>query len=231
MPTDIHKLEKNLREIEKILRYLAKISNDCYDQRRDLLKGSMNKKAFDTYTFLSYVFRPVRSDQLNKLIANEPQGHLKLVVNNFYLPPFYKHNKEFIPVLSLEADFTLTEQSPKLDLRVALITLDNNNGPKLLIFGYRYELPHINEEESEHNYCHQQFTRRPLRIKEQDEGLCKMVDEWAPEHIPCTIIPAKNPVEQFVCMLIGLYGSRARELVIKMEIAGENRKPLEYFAS
>jgi hypothetical protein len=220
-------LERNLREIEKILRFLVKLSNDCYDQKKDVLRGSINGKAYDTYCFLSTILRPVRGEQLNYLISHEPDGRLRLEVKNFYLPPFYKHNKEFIPVLNIEANFMPTMPSPKLDLRVALVTIDYALS-RLYILGYRYELPHVNNEESEHNYCHQQFTRKPLYIKEEHEDLCEMVDTWVPEHLPCTIIPAKTPVEHFICMLIGLYGSKARDLVIKMDIGGEYEKPLEY---
>ena len=229
MPVEKPVLSADLRAIERILRFLVKLSNNCYDDRKDVIKDSMNKRAYDAYNFLSKIIRPTRFDELNHLIENEPNEKLQLEVNNFYLPPFYKHNKEFVPVLRLKANFSKSVRMPKLDLRIALVTIDYAKS-KLCIFGYRYEMPHTEPEQSEHNYCHQQFTRKPLDIPEENEGTCEMVAEWVPEQIPCTMIPAKTPVEHLVCMLIGLYGSRARDLVIKMNIGAEHKKPLEYLA-
>lgn len=222
-------LADNLRAIERVLRFLTKLSNSCYDERKDVFKGSINGRAYDAYTFLSTIIRPTRYDQLNYLIENEPDGKLRLEVNNFYLPPFYKHDKEFVPVLKLEANFTESVPMPKLDLRLALVTIDYAKS-RLCIFGYRYEMPSAEPKQSEHSYCHQQFTRKPLDIPEKNEGLCDMAADWVPQQIPCTMIPAKTPVEHLICMLIGLYGSRARDLVIKMDVGAEHKKPFKYLA-
>lgn len=226
MPSEKSACGKDLRTIERVLKFLIKLSSDCWHDGKDLLKEPLDTKANDTFQFLSRVIRPIVSGELNSLIENEPCGKLCLEVNNFYLPPFYEHNKEFVPVLHLDADFAESASSPKLDLRIALVTLNYKNST-LCIFGYRYEMPHA---DSVHNYCHQQFTRKPLLMKDEDEKLCEIVPGWAPEHIPCTITPAKTPVEHLICMLIGLYGSKARDLVIKMDISAEYKRPLGYLA-
>jgi hypothetical protein len=217
---------KDLREIEKILRFLVKRSHDCWHDGKDLLRNPLDLKARDTYDYLCKLRPPTRLEQLNYLIKSESSGRLKLDVNNLYMPPFYEHDKQFVPVLHLVADFSKSIPSPKLDLRVALLTLNYGNG-KICVFGSRFEMPH---KDSTHNYCHQQFTRKPLLMGSDEELCCEMVAQWVPEHVPCTITPAKTPVEHLVCMLVGLYGLKGRDLIVEMDISSDYKRPLSYFS-
>jgi hypothetical protein len=225
-PSEESSKAKDLRTIESILRFLAKRSFDCWSSGRDLLRNPLDAKARDTFNYLCKLRPPTRLEQLNHLIKNEPSGGLRLEVDNLYLPPFYDHDKQFVPILNLAADFSKPAVWPKLNLRIALMTINYEKG-MIFVFGSRFEMPH---EGSDHNYCHQQFTRKPLLQGSAEESCCEMTGEWLPEHLPCTLMPAKTPVEHMLCMLVSLYGLKARDLIIEMDIGGDYKKPLYYFS-
>jgi len=219
MPKKTGEYDEDLRAIERILKFLIKSSKKCWWLDKSQFKVKWNEKAKDNFDYMVTRIPPTKPEELDDLIQHEPHDKRKLEVKNLYLPPLPAFDKEFVPILQLEADFSQSAKA-KLDLRVALVTL--NDQMKLCIFGYRFEMPHRN---TDHDFYHGQFTRVPITIKNM-ESLCEMVAEWTPQHIPCVITPARRPTDHLICMLIGLYGKQAQDLVT--DVGAEHKKVLQY---
>jgi len=216
-----------MKELFRILRFLTRQSANCYRNNQNVLGGELDKKAEETYKFLIKTRYPLPINELDDEKIDHKSHSFER--NNIYLPPFYRWDKEFIPIMNFKINYSRGSK-PDLCMKIALITV-NGEGGKLRVFGYRYESPSEPDDggESEHNYFHQQFTREPFAPDEKQKDLCETTAEWAPEHIPCTITPARTAVQHLICMIIGLYGAHAKEIITKMSpISGESMKPLQY---
>jgi hypothetical protein len=69
----------------------------------------------------------------------------------------------------MAADFSKPADWPKFNLCIALMTINNKKGT-FFIFGSRFEMPH---KDSDHNYCHHQFTRNLCSKKAPKKAVAK----------------------------------------------------------
>ncbi len=158
------------------------------------MKQHYPKRVSDTYhSITGQVCYPLKDTELDALLK---AGNQHIAINNLFLPPL-ELDTDFIPIMSLDCDFSVTPSVMRL--YVGMFSLSQKRNPK--VFGFRFETGHSN---SNHNYCHGQFTRTFMRNSEK----FAIFPRWIPEEVPCILVPANDPISLFCVMLVSFYGKR-----------------------
>jgi len=212
MPRDAH---KDFMIMCDLLRRLVQLSGKCWRNEMNIDQSKLTQETKDNYHALIKALYPVKAEDLEKLIKENSTSNC-LSIDKFYLPPL-DADKEFIPVLSLECDFGNTP--PTVGLRIGMFRYCGNGTFRVFVF--RFETGITN---SNHDYCHGQFTSKPFR---------NVPSGWphhTPETYPCVITPAKCPVSLIFCMLISFYGKRiaSSSIFSDLNIDIGYKEPLRY---
>lgn len=226
MPQNGGSGSKEIDVLRQILQFMMKKSEGCWRKGINISGEKLCSETNENYRSLINWMFPSRWRNLDSLIKETCKNKGKLAirdVGHIYFPPFYGDDREFVPVLTFEADFS--GELPKLNIRVAMLAYNKEEG-KLRIFGCRFETPHA---DSNHEFYHAQYTRDPLDIANKGSSF-EMVAEWSPEHIPCILAPAKGPASLFVWLIADLYGKKSLPLISSMNFDKVYKEPLNYLA-
>ncbi len=208
-------LKKDFEIMCQVLERLNELSEKLWRNDKDLKDDELISSTRDNHEYLTYFIPPYSEESFKKLIKeNLASLHLDFE-ENFYLPPL-DANKDFIPLLALCSNFN--NDTPQLQLRIGMYRYIDNNDTRFQCFGIRFE----KHEESNHNYYHAQFTKKPHHQKHE-------YFEWLPEHIPCILVPANNAVELIFSMLISLYGTRIyNKFINPLNIDGKYKRVIRF---
>lgn len=185
---------KDLSFFIQILQRIHRLQERYWREEHDLSDNSLPKRVTDIYHVMTVsVGYPLKEAELNEFLK---AGNGHIAISNLFLPPLELDN-EFIPIMNVDCNFD--SKPPEIRLCVGMFGLSRNKQPK--VFGFRFETGHVN---SNHNYCHGQFTRKFLRNSEK----FAIFPTWIPEEIPCILVPANDPVSLLCVLLISFYGKR-----------------------
>jgi len=220
---------KEIDVLRQILQFMMKKSKYCWRNRIDISGEKLRSETREDYRSLIKRMFPSKWGNLDPLIKKACKSKAKLAasdVGHVYFPPFYGDDREFVPVITFEADFS--GELPQFLFRIAMLAYNRDNS-KLRVFGCRFETPHAN---SNHDYCHAQFTRDPLDISASGNSeSVEMMVEWAPEHIPCILAPARGPASLLVWLIVDLYGKKSAPLFSTMKFDKAYKEPLRYLST
>jgi len=220
---------KEIDIFKQILQFMMKKSEYCWSRRIDISGEKLRSETYDNYRILIKRMSPSKWGNLDPLISKTCKSKVKLVatdVGHVYFPPFYGDDREFVPILTFEADFS--GELPQFLFRIAMLAYNRDNW-KLRVFGCRFETPHAN---SSHDYCHAQFTRDPLGMSASGKSeLIEMMADWSPENIPCILGPARGPASLLVWLIVDLYGKKSAPLFSIMNFDKVYKEPLRYLST
>ncbi|MCJ7634606.1 hypothetical protein MUP77_19720 [Candidatus Bathyarchaeota archaeon] len=187
---------KDVQMMWNVLKQTVNLSSRNWRNRVDFEGNEISKEAFDLHQFLIKRMPTLEPQQIDairntlpkKFGSDDPESYI-------FLPPL-ESCELLVPVLSLNYNLNCSKDEPAgISFRVGLLNLDLKG--QLRLFGLRIEngLP-----ESNHDYCHFQFTREPFRGK-----ITQFISDY-PENWPCMVIPANEPVSLIFCTLVCFYG-------------------------
>ena len=220
MPVANHK-EKDFKIFLQILQRINKIQKASWRNGVNLCKENVGEVTNRNYqTIISGLFSPIEDQELDKVIGDSLRNSMQISIGNLFLPPLAQ-NKDFIPVLSLNCDFS----SSPIYMRLCVGMFSFSDDGELQLLAFRFEL---NQPNSNHDYCHGQFTR--AFSKEKNSPSIRRVEEvtpvfdslpnWMPESTPCMVVPAKCPVSLLFCLLISFYGKSISNFISDLNIDG-----------
>mgnify|MGYP001084519065 CR=1 FL=1 len=210
------KNRKDFKIMCQVLERLNELSIKKWHQQKDLRGSTIGPRTIYNFERLTTRYYPIHETAFKKLVSETSEDLCLYFEKGYYLPPL-DYDREFIPLLAL--DCNLKHEPPILMFRVGLYRYDPRKIDKFQGIGFRFE----KYEESNHNYYHMQLTKKPIKIQEYEYL------EWMPEHIPCVLLPAKDPVSLIFSMLISLYGNRiAEQMITPMNIDGKYKEPLKF---
>lgn len=218
---------KDFETLGQILRKIHILQEKYWGDGRDLRGKPLPKiSGSNRNSLVTSVGRPVMFQDLDYLIKSGVKGNLQLKVGNLLMPPL-DLDKSFVPMLSLECDFG--RSPPVMRLCVGMFSF---NDRKPTVFAFRFETAHFN---TNHDFCHGQFTREfernsPSSGKSTKESrrVFASLPGWTPKHIPCVLIPARNPISLIISMLVSFYGVTIKSKMSDLNIGTENLEPFEF---
>lgn len=216
---------KEIDVMRQILQRMIKKSELCWRNGINISGETLFSGTAKTYESLIKRMYPCKWTALDLSIKKACKSKGKIASNDVgyvYFPPFYGDDREFVPVITFEADFS--GEYPQFCFRVALLAYDKNW--RLRIFGFRFETPH---PDSNHEFYHAQLTRDPLNIEARAKPEeIEMIAKWSPQHIPCILAPASGPASLLVWLIANLYGKKVLPLISTITFGKSYTEPLSY---
>jgi hypothetical protein len=184
--------KKDLAIFIQVLQRMHRLQEKYWRAERDLNDTSLSKRVSNVYhSVTSAVCYPLKENELDTQLRDCGEH---IIINNLFLPPLDTDN-QFIPIMCVDCDFTVIP--PQMRLYVGMFRTSRSGKPK--VFGFRFETSH---PDSNHDYCHGQFTRTFAHRSEE----FSIFPKWIPERVPCILVPANDPISLFCVMLISFYG-------------------------
>ncbi len=149
-------------------------------------------------TIVHWRWSEITKSKLENLLAKEQLIKFSDEQLFFFLPPFPKEAREFVPVISIEYQ----PARDCLNLRVGMYRLDEQAKP--CGYGFRLESPTTKctgkDPVSVHDYYHVQM------IADIGCGPSFGLPDWLPLVQPAICIRADNPVDAILNLILSLYG-------------------------
>lgn len=147
---------------------------------------------------------PISAEELREFLSREED---ELHVNFYderkylYLPALKEDNKDFVPVLSLKAEFSDGEMK---EFRLRVMLVSQNDDGELRGLGFRLEAPE-GSGHGRHDFYHAQLIKG---FEKHEMGLSIKTPQWLPCSQPSFPLLANDPLTLVICLLLTLYGKK-----------------------
>jgi len=132
-----------------------------------------------------------------------------------FMTPFPEHGHVFLPLLSVDLDFSASAVRPTVAIHALHFGLAKDNPTSIRCFAYRYDTP--NRTVGDHDYFHVQFSWGHVKGR-----VGQYVDKWISKEDPAIPVDATDRVELFLSAVMALRNRKTgrREYIDEWTQAG-----------